>query len=571
MNKYYYLLVFMLFTVFLSCGKDNDKYAARVGNYVVKIQDVKTALNSRRSHGDASFENVMKQVNFLVDEKLKLVAAYRAGLDSDSTVQEKVQTFKDRQVYGYMIQKDVIDKIITPDMMKEKYKEQSREWHIRHIFIPLKNKQAPKRKEIIEELTKLRSRAMRGESFDALARQFSKDSLSAGKGGDLGFIKWGDKKFGDSFYTAISKLTMGQVSKIIESDVGFHLVKLEKTRAVHQPPFDEAKNQLQRSFFRTKGKDLDSTFYAYVDRLKKKYNAEYLQENIDSLLIIITEKSKQNIIPRRDPVVLLNSLSPEQRNMPLVTFKGGTFTVERMFKIYAAIQPRRRPAFAEKKALQQFIDRNVPRLLIIKNGYKKGVDKKRTVRNAVKKEEQKILQQRAQQMFVDDSVNITDEQAMQYYQEYSYKYENDAKVEVQEIQTKDIETAKSVAEKAKQGGDFSELAAVYNTDAKMKNSAGKLGLIGAREHGIVGRTAVKMRAGEISGPIKSGDHYSVIKVLRRIPGEPIPFEKSKGRIMRELKSQKRSNLQKAWLQGVRESVPVNIYENVLKQEFATTE
>ncbi len=568
MKKTVYLIVFSVFITLFSCR--NDAIVARVGNYVVKLQEVKSAVSKSRSKAEKSFDDILNQVNALVDEKLMVVAAYREGLDRDSTVLEKVQYYQDGQVYGYMIQKEVISKVVTPEMIKEKYNRQSHEWHVRHIFLPLKDKQSKRREEIIAELNGIRGRLLRGESFDALARQFSRDSLSAGKGGDLGFLKWGDKKWGDSFYSAVSKLTAGQISRVIESDAGFHIVKVEKVRSVDQPPFAEAKNRLQRSFYREKNKMLDSTFFAYVDRLKMEYDANYLDENIDSLLLIIKEKKKENILPRREPVAFLDSLTVEQRNMPLAVYRGGTFTVDQMFNIYNKISPMRRPALTGKKILLQFLDRNVPRRLIIQKGYEKRVHKKADIRNKVKREKEKILAQRARQIFVDERVDITDEKLRKYYEDHLNEFETGAKVEVQEIQVADRETADMVYEKAASGEDFTELALIYNQSEEMKKKNGRIGFIGA-DNGILGRMAVRMKVGDISKPISTKQHFSIIKILDRDPGVPSPFEKVQARIHRRVRKAQQDSLYQAWMQELKSSTPVYVYKDVLKREFGFTD
>mgnify|MGYP005664508173 CR=1 FL=1 len=281
MKKISYLFVFMVFVLFFSC--ENNDYAARVGNYVIKIQDVSSIIDSRKGVRQVELDMVMGQVESLVDQKLMLIGALRGGLENDSTVNAELSKAQDKEVYTYLIQKDIIDKVVTTKLMRQKYDQRSREWRLRHIFRPLKEKKTPEKEIIISELNAIKSRLLRGEDFDALARAESKDSLSAGKGGDLGFLKWDDAKYGPTFFPAIEKLSRGQISKVLESDAGFHVVKVEAIRTVDQVPFSKAREQLQRSFFRQKNAELDSTYFAYIDRLKERFDVQYNQENLDSI------------------------------------------------------------------------------------------------------------------------------------------------------------------------------------------------------------------------------------------------------------------------------------------------
>jgi peptidyl-prolyl cis-trans isomerase C len=568
MKKIVYLTVFIVLMVFVSCQDDN--YAARVGNYVIKIQEVKSSFGDRKNTSIADFDAILSQVNSLVDKKLTVIGAIQEGLENDSTVLARIAEMQDKQVYSYMIQKDVISKVVTPKMMRQKYKQQSREWHLRHIFFPLKQKQSQSKIAILTELSTLRGRLLRGESFDALAREFSKDSLSAGKGGDLGFVKWGEKNFGAIFYNLIDKVAQGQISKIIESNVGFHIVKVEHIRSVKQLPYKESQERIQRSFYRPKNAELDSTYFAYIEQMKKKYKSEYIQTNIDSLLAVIKEKANEDVIPRREPLVFLNSLTPEQQKMPLANYEGGTFAVEQMFKIYNTISPMRRPAIGSTDVIVQFLDKNVPKTLIIEKGYSKKVHKNAKVKSAVKKEKEKILSQYAKLVLVDNRVDVSEEKMKSYYDEHLYKYETDVKVDVQQIKVSDLKTAKIVYEKADNGVDFLNLASKYYA-AELNSKDAELGFISSTDHDLIGKTAVQMNVGDISEPLKIDAFYSVIKVVQRKAGSLSSYEKVKGKIIREFKRSERTTLQNSWMQNVRDSVPIIIYNDVLKREFGITD
>ena len=81
----------------------------------------------------------------------------------------------------------------------------------------------------IDKLTNIRQRIVEGgEDFAELAKVFSDDFGSARIGGDLGWTKRG--KFVPEFEAAAYKLDEGEVSKIIESEFGFHLIQLLERR-----------------------------------------------------------------------------------------------------------------------------------------------------------------------------------------------------------------------------------------------------------------------------------------------------------------------------------------------------
>ncbi|WP_242926754.1 peptidylprolyl isomerase [Pontibacter vulgaris] len=75
-----------------------------------------------------------------------------------------------------------------------------------------------------QKLEDLRKRILAGEDFATLAKQYSQDVASAQAGGELGFFK--KKELVPEYETAALKLEPGQISNVIESQFGFHLIQM---------------------------------------------------------------------------------------------------------------------------------------------------------------------------------------------------------------------------------------------------------------------------------------------------------------------------------------------------------
>lgn len=78
------------------------------------------------------------------------------------------------------------------------------------------------------ELNKLRERVLNGEKFSMLATLYSQDPGSAKKGGELGFFTRGDMV--GEFEAAAFALKPGEVSPVIETNYGFHIIQLIERR-----------------------------------------------------------------------------------------------------------------------------------------------------------------------------------------------------------------------------------------------------------------------------------------------------------------------------------------------------
>ena len=95
----------------------------------------------------------------------------------------------------------------------------------------------------------LARRIATGASFESLAREYSSDA-SRVKDGDLGFVHRG--QLTAEFERALEALAPGQVSPVIETIYGFHLLRLVETRAAVQKTFEEVKATLIRDLTETR-------------------------------------------------------------------------------------------------------------------------------------------------------------------------------------------------------------------------------------------------------------------------------------------------------------------------------
>ncbi|MGV3589221.1 MAG: foldase protein PrsA, partial [Adhaeribacter sp.] len=82
--------------------------------------------------------------------------------------------------------------------------------------------------EVRNRLLELKKRIQAGESFATLATQYSEDPGSAAKGGELGFFK--KRELVPEYEAAALKLEPGQLTDVVESQFGFHLIQLIERR-----------------------------------------------------------------------------------------------------------------------------------------------------------------------------------------------------------------------------------------------------------------------------------------------------------------------------------------------------
>ncbi len=150
---------------------------------------------------------------------------------------------------------------VSDEALQELYQKQianlSEQRRAAHILIEGND---PKAKSTLEDISK---RLQAGEDFAALAKEFSQDPGSASEGGDLGFA--GRDVYDPAFEEALYALQEGQVSAPVQTEFGWHLIKLLGVQSPEVPSFDSMKPELVREL---KAQQVEQRFVEASKRLE---------------------------------------------------------------------------------------------------------------------------------------------------------------------------------------------------------------------------------------------------------------------------------------------------------------
>lgn len=235
-------------------------------------------------------EQVREQFNKL-KENYESEAAFQAALKQrDLTEADIKKSIEVDLTANSLLRDQVKGKIVITDQQVEHFYEQKKNafqrpeaYRAQHIFVPLipvdvieqtpiEQLKADKEKYIAQAREKIEAvyeKVKAGADFAELARTHSEDVGSAEKGGDLDFIYKG--VFDPEIDEAISKLKMGEVSGIVRSKYGFHILKLNETKPAEDVPLEEVKESIQNYLFTT---EAEKVIARYIDSLRKKADIE---------------------------------------------------------------------------------------------------------------------------------------------------------------------------------------------------------------------------------------------------------------------------------------------------------
>ncbi|MAX34054.1 MAG: peptidylprolyl isomerase [Halomonadaceae bacterium] len=143
--------------------------------------------------------------------------------------------------YLVLDRRELADQVeVDDDQLRSLYAERVSEAdrRVSHIMLTFGDQRT--REEAVAALKKVKERLAAGESFASLAAEVSDDTSTSDSGGDLGVISRGF--FGDAFDSAVYSLDQGQVSDIVETDNGLHLLKVTE---IEIPSFEELRGALR--------------------------------------------------------------------------------------------------------------------------------------------------------------------------------------------------------------------------------------------------------------------------------------------------------------------------------------
>jgi peptidyl-prolyl cis-trans isomerase C len=180
----------------------------------------------------------------LIERELLLQEGLKKGLDKNADLLAKVEQFKQGLITETLIEELCAGKDAVSDDEVRSYYEKNRGKYllgervrVRHIMV-----------ETLEQAREIKKRLQQGEDFIALAKQYSIWPTRQ-QGGDLGYIRRGmvDKAFEQAAFS----LRPGEVSGIVKTKLGYHIIRLEDRQKPRQLTFPEVQADIRR-FLRDK-------------------------------------------------------------------------------------------------------------------------------------------------------------------------------------------------------------------------------------------------------------------------------------------------------------------------------
>jgi peptidyl-prolyl cis-trans isomerase D len=254
-------------TLLAAQGQSEALFESRVRNDLVQQTLLRAVADTallpkavrERMLGVMEEEREVRELRFKPDDYAKQVkvdetaiAAYYKSNASQFEVPEQL-----RVEYAVLTLEDVAKEIAVPEADARSYYEQNKQRYgqdeqrrAAHILITAGEGGSAKDKAAAKKIAQdlLAKARANPASFEKLAREHSKDPGSAANGGDLGFF--GRNMMVKPFEEAAFALKEGAISDLVESDFGFHIIRVTGIKPAQVRPFDEVRGEIESEYRR---------------------------------------------------------------------------------------------------------------------------------------------------------------------------------------------------------------------------------------------------------------------------------------------------------------------------------
>ncbi len=235
-------------------------------------ESVKAGIKVEKSEVDKGFKEYMKKLNLsdeVVKKEMKRMNLTEDLMKSEIMKQLMVERFLKKRSKELNI--TVSDEEVktfyneNPDTFKKPERV-----HIRHILIKCDQNDKEKSEAAKKKIYEIKEKHKRKEgSFSDLAKKYSEDKASADEGGELKSEITRSSPLPKPFIDAAFALTREEVSDVVKSVMGFHLIQLLEKKPAEKTAFNEIKDSLK---FRLLEQKNNNEMKKYVDVLVEKSN-----------------------------------------------------------------------------------------------------------------------------------------------------------------------------------------------------------------------------------------------------------------------------------------------------------
>jgi len=474
----------------------------------------------------------------LIAEKLWALEAESIGLDKSELITSTYKAIEKMYVRDALYRKEILDKVeISDEYLAEAYKRSSKILNLNYIY-----------SENYEEIEFIYQQLQSGVNFYTIMLQRPESKLQ-----EMPYsVSYGkmEKNVEDKLY----QLKLGEITEPVKAPNGWYIFKL---LSVQQKVIENSEQaQAEEKFVLKVARQtiIDSLYKDFFEKFFKDVKAETNKELLIELSDLVFEKlqnrSQIDSISENDKIYLTSD--------DLYDIEADLGS-EKLNSVFVKLdeQPETMDDFLQELAIEKFyfdsldldhvrgrlnyyVRKFIEHELFAREGYNRGLQNLPEVIRDTQMWRSYYLSEALRKEMI-DAVEVTEEELNEYESTAQLDSSLIIEVKIIELLTKDLDVIQLVLEELDKGADFRELAVKYTIREEAKNNNGELGYFNINEFGEIGSKAAQMSIGEMYGPIKIPEGYSLFELIDKKQITELPltnYQSERTQMAEELKNKK---------------------------------
>ncbi len=403
--------------------------------------------------------------------------------------------------------------------------------------------------EARKQIEDIKNQIAKGADFTEMVKKYSEDPSTKENGGDLGFFE--RRMMVKEFDEVAFNLKKGEVSNVIKTQFGYHLIKLTDMKPL--PSYEEDKENLKRIFKRSR---YDIAYNDLVGGLKTKYNFKFNNNVVASII-------KQNDSTKFGTDYWSKEWRKSLKDSVIYSINNVNVSVDTLFS-----RAEKSSEFNNKLVTEKLLNTAVN-----KDGENTALNLEAGVLEKTDEQFAALMDDYRNGIYIfklqDDEiwskVKVDSADLVKFYDANKEKYSWPDRVKFQEIFSRKDSLINVYYNRLQKGESFDSLAAKYTERTGYKEKAGMYEFTDLSNP--LAQEAQKLKTGSFSEPIKSGNGFSIVRLIASDPARLKTFEEAKAEVSGQYQESESKRLESEYVGKLKNLYKPEIFYEKLDQAF----
>ncbi len=544
MHRLSLVLIIIISALNISGQTDESNVLVKIGNETITESDFieRYELTPQLYAGIKGGEEALKRevLYSIIAERLWALEAEAMGLGDSELMRTTYKAIEKMYVRDALYREEILSKVnLTDEYLIEAFRRNSLSLNLHYIFSTDET-----------EINDIYQQIITGSDFYSIFLKRPESSLQE----EPYVVSYGqmDKNVEDQLYN----LQVGEFTSPVKAPNGWYIFRLLTTEQKIIENVKQAEEQQKYVMKVAQATLTDSIYKDFYFRFFKDAKAETNKEIFLKLSDLVTDvlisKNQSEAASTGNKIILMpddlyeieSKLDLELLNAEFIKINDQSATINDFLqelsieKMYVDSLEENHIKGRLNFAVKRFIEHE----LLSSEGYNRGLQNLPEVQKYLKMWSSYYLSESLRKKIADE-IDVTDEEAYSFYLDKNKDTTSIVEVKIVELLTEDLDAVKQVLDELNTGKQFRELAVKYTIREETKNNNGELGFFPISEYGEIGQKAAMMKIGDMYGPIKVPEGYSLFELIDRkehIGFSADNYESVKEVLKQELKQKKYS-------------------------------